>query len=321
MLLEELDLPPVPYLFLEKLFPILFRSWVTMKRSCAKQRLIFKSDGRRRMKLQEAMLRPSENVVWRKRRFDLLAHQSLSVEEKIACLKLLETWKTEYQILHAALREANLQAKSNIQKAAKSERELLLGGGEESTNLRRNLQTQAGMSAAAESVTEALRRTRQMMVQELERGHGTLVTLDGSSTTLRKADAEYHGQRSLLNTTRNLLSVLKRQDVIDRIILVVGFLLFAAVVVYIFNQRIGLFKMQRTKHTFYGGHSSRTGAPSISIDVPLEGGMDMSLQDPSSIRSKDGSTHVCSELEACMPPEIHPIGEPSNAVPIGHTEL
>ncbi|MCO5573802.1 hypothetical protein L7F22_027576 [Adiantum nelumboides] len=111
------------------------------------------------------------------RRFDLLAHQFLSAEEKDTCLKILEDWKTEYQILHAALREANLQAKSNIQKAAKSERDLLLGGGEESTNLRRNLQTQVGMSAAAESVTESLRRTRQMMVQELERGYGTLTTL------------------------------------------------------------------------------------------------------------------------------------------------
>eukprot|EP00250_Pteridium_aquilinum_P009468 c18686_g1_i2 orf=134-838(+) len=150
------------------------------------------------------------------RRYDLLAQQSVSVEEKDACLKVLEGWKTEYQNLHATLRSANLQAKDNIQKAAKSERDLLLGGGEESTNLRRNLQTQAGMSAAAESVTESLRRTRQMMVHELERGFSTLATLDVSNTTLRKADSEYKGQRYLLNATRGLLSVLKRQDILDR---------------------------------------------------------------------------------------------------------
>nr|GLL39782.1 uncharacterized protein LOC109165532 [Ipomoea trifida] len=45
------------------------------------------------------------------------------------------------------------------------QRELILGDGRESTIRRRNLQTKAGMTSAAEGITESLRRTRQMMIQ------------------------------------------------------------------------------------------------------------------------------------------------------------
>ncbi|KAE8712400.1 hypothetical protein F3Y22_tig00110257pilonHSYRG00091 [Hibiscus syriacus] len=75
-----------------------------------------------------------------------------------------------------SLRNANLQAKDNMRKTGLKERELLLGGGEESTVRRRNLQTKAGMTSAAESITESLRRTRQLMVQEVERSTSTLMT-------------------------------------------------------------------------------------------------------------------------------------------------
>ncbi|KAG5105161.1 hypothetical protein JHK82_042131 [Glycine max] len=125
------------------------------------------------------------------------------------------------------------------------ERELLLGGGEESTVRRRNLQTKAGMTSAAESITESLRRTRQLMVQEVERNTSTLMTLDESTGVLKKAESEYKGHRSLLMRTRNLLSTMQRQDVIDRVIIGVGFLLFSLAVLYVVYKRIGLLTLQR----------------------------------------------------------------------------
>ncbi|KAH1231678.1 hypothetical protein GmHk_09G024517 [Glycine max] len=124
-------------------------------------------------------------------------------------------------------------------------RELLLGGGEESTVRRRNLQTKAGMTSAAESITESLRRTRQLMVQEVERNTSTLMTLDESTGVLKKAESEYKGHRSLLMRTRNLLSTMQRQDVIDRVIIGVGFLLFSLAVLYVVSKRIGLLTLQR----------------------------------------------------------------------------
>ncbi|KAG5011568.1 hypothetical protein AAZX31_09G019200 [Glycine max] len=176
---------------------------------------------------------------------DLLAPQLPSEPEVQSTRALLQSSKTLTQNLRLNLRNANLQAKANLRKAAQEERELLLGGGEESTVRRRNLQTKAGMTSAAESITESLRRTRQLMVQEVERNTSTLMTLDESTGVLKKAESEYKGHRSLLMRTRNLLSTMQRQDVIDRVIIGVGFLLFSLAVFYVVSKRIGLLTLQR----------------------------------------------------------------------------
>ncbi|XP_073107789.1 uncharacterized protein [Elaeis guineensis] len=178
-------------------------------------------------------------------RLDLLSQQLPTIEESQSAHSTLESWKKQYQKLHMSLRNANLQAKKNIRKAAQEERELLLGGGEESTIRRRNLQTKAGMTSAAESITESLRRTRQLMVQEVDRSANTLATFEESTSVLKKAEGEYKGHRSLLMRTRRLLSTMQRQDVMDRVILVTGFLMFLSTVLYVVSKRVGLLKLQR----------------------------------------------------------------------------
>ncbi|KAH7667769.1 protein transport protein SEC20 protein [Dioscorea alata] len=178
-------------------------------------------------------------------RLDLLAQQLPTMEQSQSEQATLNSWKNEYQSLHLGLRNANLQANANIRRAAQEERELLLGSGEESTIRRRNLQTKAGMTTAAESITESLRRTRQLMVQEVERSASTLTTFEESSSVLKKAESEYKGHRSLLTRTRNLLSTMKRQDVMDRVILVIGVLLFLFAVLYVVSKRVGLLTLQR----------------------------------------------------------------------------
>ncbi|CAL4896587.1 unnamed protein product [Urochloa decumbens] len=205
-------------------------------------------------------------------RLDLLAQQLPTFEEVQSGQATLESWDEQYKKLRASLRNANLQAKENIKKAAQEEvfryshksrsaietivdlvfatylaklRELLLGGGEESTIRRRNLQTKAGMTSAAESITESLRRSRQMMVQEVERSASTLATFDESTSVLQKAEGEYQGHRSLLMRTRGLLSTMQRQDVLDRVILTIGFIIFSLAVLYVVSRRIGLLTLQR----------------------------------------------------------------------------
>ncbi|KAK8585780.1 hypothetical protein V6N13_050752 [Hibiscus sabdariffa] len=177
---------------------------------------------------------------------DLLAPQLPTDEEVQSAKAMLETWKSQSQSLRMSLRNANLQAKDNMRKSAQKERELLLGGGEESTVRRRNLQTKAGMTSAAESITESLRRTRQLMVQEVERSTSTLMTFEESTGVLKKAESEYKGHKSLLSRTRNLLSTMQRHDVVDRVILVVGLVLFLCAVLYVVSKRIGILRLQRT---------------------------------------------------------------------------
>lgn len=178
-------------------------------------------------------------------KLDLLAQQLPSDDQVEKTESLAQSWKTQIQSLRLSLRNANLQAKANMRKAAQEERELLLGGGEESTVRRRNLQTKAGMTSSAESITESLRRTRQLMVQEVERSASTLMTVDESTGVLMKAESEYKGHRSLFSRTRNLLSTMQRQDILDRVILVVGFIIFSLVVLYVVSKRMGILKLQR----------------------------------------------------------------------------
>ncbi|CAI9776049.1 unnamed protein product [Fraxinus pennsylvanica] len=177
-------------------------------------------------------------------KLDLLSPQLPSVDYVEKAQDLAQSWKNQIQSLRIGLRNANLQAKTNMKKSAQKERELLLGGGEESTIRRRNLQTKTGMTSAAESITESLRRSRQLMVQEVERSAGTLMTFEESTGVLKKAESEYKGHRSLLMRTRDLLSTMQRQDVLDRLIIIVGFLIFSLAVLYVVSKRIGILKLQ-----------------------------------------------------------------------------
>ncbi|RZC89776.1 hypothetical protein C5167_035771 [Papaver somniferum] len=178
-------------------------------------------------------------------RLDLLAQQLLTEEQVQSAQSTLKFWKDQYQSLHLGLRNANLQAQTNMRKAAQTKRELLLGGGEESTIRRRNLQTKAGITNASESITESLRRTRQLMVQEVERSENILATFDESTGVLKKAESEYKGHRSLLMRTKNLLSTMRRQDVVERLILFGGCFMFSCAVFYVVSKRIGVFLLLR----------------------------------------------------------------------------
>ncbi|XP_050219487.1 uncharacterized protein LOC126669892 [Mercurialis annua] len=223
-------------------------------------------------------------------KLDLFAPQLATDDQVQSAQTLLQSWKTLIQSLRLSLRNANLQAKANMRKVAKEERELLLGGGEESTIRRRNLQTKAGMTSAAESITDSLRRTRQLMVQEVERSANTLVTFEESTGVLRKAESEYKGHRSLLTRTRNLLSTMQRQDVLDRVILAVGLLLFSCAVLYVVSKRIGLLRLQRQVTAIIkagmaghdeiiprvleeGGFAQVYDNAIPKVEVPLEGNM------------------------------------------------
>nr|AAM65994.1 unknown [Arabidopsis thaliana] len=198
---------------------------------------------------------------------DLLAPQLPSDDQVQSTQSLLETWKNQYHSLRVNLRSANLQAKDNMRKAAQEERELLLGGGTESTVLRRKRQANAGVTSDAESITESLRRSRQLMVQEVERSTNTLVAFDESTGVLKKAESEYKGHRSLLSRTRNLLSTMQRQDVIDRIILIVGFSLFVFAVVYVVSKRIGILKLQRMATAAIKAQLAGKAAKGVGDDV------------------------------------------------------
>ncbi|KAG0617399.1 hypothetical protein M758_5G187400 [Ceratodon purpureus] len=176
-------------------------------------------------------------------RYEMIAQQYPTEEGVQAGMRTVQEWRDQIQALRMSSKNANLQAKKNIDQAVKNEREQLLSGGTENAELRRRqLQTQAGMASAAESITDGLRRTRQMMIQEVERNAATLGVLDQSNATLRMADTEYKGQRSILGWTRRTITSLTRQDLIDRVLVVFFVFIFLSVCFYITLRRLPIVK-------------------------------------------------------------------------------
>ncbi|KAK3205521.1 hypothetical protein Dsin_019567 [Dipteronia sinensis] len=88
--------------------------------------------------------------------------------------------------------------------------------------------------------------------KEVDRSASTLMTIEESTGTLKKAESEYKGRRSLLMRMRNLLSTMQRQDVIDRfnrkiptVDTHLGFLFFSCAVLYVVSKLIGILYLQR----------------------------------------------------------------------------
>ncbi|KAI3899558.1 hypothetical protein MKW92_041731 [Papaver armeniacum] len=163
-------------------------------------------------------------------RLDLLAQQLLTEEQVQSAQSTLKSWKDQYQSLHLGLRNANLQAQTNMRKAAQT-KELLLGGGEEST-----IGAQFTISTMLSSVTafphgmyHFLRRTRmEIPFPAVERSENMLATFDESAGLLKKAESEYKGHRRFL-----------------MLILFGGCFMFSCAVFYVVSKRIGVFLLLR----------------------------------------------------------------------------
>ncbi|OAE19499.1 hypothetical protein AXG93_4794s1110 [Marchantia polymorpha subsp. ruderalis] len=159
-------------------------------------------------------------------RMDLISQQHPSEDMGEACVQKLDEWKKQLNELRLSLRNANRNAKLNIERAAKRE--------------------------------------------EVERSVNTIQTLDQSNITLRDAKEEYFGARSILNSTRRLLSTMSRSDLIDRAILVVGIVVFLLVCNYIFLKRLGIWKALRTTSPpIYSTHVPIYETTPVEVHVPI----------------------------------------------------
>ncbi|CAG8604488.1 6924_t:CDS:2, partial [Racocetra fulgida] len=131
-----------------------------------------------------------------------------------------EREKDKQTILHrlqASIRRAVLTSKQNIEREAKIEREMLLGPSD---------------------VTDALRRTTQLMQQEIERSAYSAKILDESSRALKSTYSEYRGFSSVLRGSKQLITKLEQIDWTDRLLILFGLLVFVLVVLYILKKRV-----------------------------------------------------------------------------------
>lgn len=95
----------------------------------------------------------------------------------------------------------------------------------------------SGAVAIASEATEGLRRARQMMATELEKGEKTLAALAESTATMERTGVEYTNQGAKLKVGKQLITTIERQTIMDWVILWVGFAFFLLVVVHILWKR------------------------------------------------------------------------------------
>ncbi|PKA64168.1 hypothetical protein AXF42_Ash005181 [Apostasia shenzhenica] len=167
-------------------------------------------------------------------RLEFLAEQLPTEEDIMSAQATLSSWKEQYNRFHSNLRNANLQAKINIRKAAQQE-------AKRATFRRRRRVYHPQTQLADKGWNDISSRKRY-------REPSTDTTTDGSEEStgvLKKAETEYKGHRSLLMHTRRLLTTMQRQDVMDRVIMVTGFLIFVSAVLYVASKRVGLLALQR----------------------------------------------------------------------------
>lgn len=79
--------------------------------------------------------------------------------------QLLSNHKVEYNRIQTALKNAALERQIKSTQRMVQDRKLLLGNGQQASERRRRITTEAQLVETAEGTTESLRRTRQMIAE------------------------------------------------------------------------------------------------------------------------------------------------------------
>ncbi|CAG8637666.1 13500_t:CDS:2 [Rhizophagus irregularis] len=202
--------------------------------------VLFENLNKRQLELENKVTQLKNVII-------LLTQQELAAEIRNG-VKELEKWielhrnEEQFKQLQVSIRRAILTSKQNIEKEAKIEREMLLGRGHGKQEVfemrRRNLTSEDTLLHSASDVTESLRRTTQLMEQEIERSAYSAKILDESSRTLKTTFNEYRGFSSVVRSSKQLITKLEQSDWTDRLLILFGLFVFLLVVVYILKKRV-----------------------------------------------------------------------------------
>ncbi|KAF9175893.1 hypothetical protein BGX21_010695 [Mortierella sp. AD011] len=171
---------------------------------------------------------------------------------------MLEKIETQFKQQQQSLRQAILLSKQTIEREARAERELLFSGSKSAIELSQIRRRGTGDPNSSEYLlntskeqNESLSRTLKLMQQEVERtAHSAkvlakmvlhmdaIIELDESSKTLKATVNEYQTYDEVLKRGKNLITKLNQADLMDRLLIGFGLLVFALVVAYIMKKRI-----------------------------------------------------------------------------------
>eukprot|EP00743_Colponemidia_sp_Colp-15_P007727 GILK01008367.1.p1 GENE.GILK01008367.1~~GILK01008367.1.p1 ORF type:complete len:266 (-),score=39.14 GILK01008367.1:54-851(-) len=195
--------------------------------------------------------------------------EQLQVEDGLDLAQQISINKAELHRLTVLTREVNLLAFKRLKhKALSGAREQLLTGA--------NLTAEVGNIRTAREITAGLHRTNVLMSNEIDRMVEVNKTLASSTQTLKSTSTEYATYGSVLSRASNLLSLLKRKDVIDNLMIFGSFIFFLCVVAFILFRRtpgsatlLSLFGLAFSTLTGYtsGDQQSQDAAASNLVDA------------------------------------------------------
>ena len=92
--------------------------------------------------------------------------------------------------------------------------------------------------SATSDVTDGLRRTMQLMQQELDRSLLTNQMLESSTDTMRRTTTQQTAFSDVLGASKALITALERADLLDRLLILAALAFFALVCAFIIKRRV-----------------------------------------------------------------------------------
>lgn len=154
-------------------------------------------------------------------------------EDEMSVQDRLQRYQQQYQDIQASYSQAKLQKRVDPRE---ENRRLLLSGADPSKR-QQELQTEAELVGAAQSVTGSLQRSRQVMLEQIDNTQSILASMDASHEQLSKVTKEYQGQSDVFGTSKRLLRTLKRHSSWDKLVLYGGAAMFLLVCLYVIQKR------------------------------------------------------------------------------------
>ena len=171
-----------------------------------------------------------------RRDLELQAEEAETEEERELIAKIISAHVSRYHEVQQEIRSSTVKRRQKLGQKAMAQRQELLGG-PEAVARRRQLITEGDVVAKSQGITESLRRTRQLMSEELDHTSTTLATMDASHAQLGKTRNQYLDQHGLLYRSKGLLRTLYWQNKSERFLLWCGLALFALTAAYVVHKR------------------------------------------------------------------------------------
>jgi len=128
---------------------------------------------------------------------------------------------------------------------------------------------EASVQVAKDS-TEALRRARQIMHRELEKGETTLMQMSESTNTMKKTNLEYDTHSGTLKDGTKLIQSLEKQARKERIVLWLGFFCFVTACMHVVLKRTPVLARFHPNVYFSNNknyhHRRKSNKPAAAVD-------------------------------------------------------